>query len=70
MRELRLAVSDKRLRRLFLVFELAAVATLLNPYGLRLYAAVFSVIAFSAITVGLLEQAETKFFRPDKKVGR
>jgi NitT/TauT family transport system permease protein len=36
----------------------------------EMYAAVFSVIAFSAITVGLLEQAETKFFRPDKKVGR
>ena len=36
----------------------------------EMYAAVFSVIAFSAITVGLLERAETKFFRPDKKVGR
>ena len=36
----------------------------------EMYAAVFSVIAFSAITVGLLERAETRFFRPDKKVGR
>jgi len=36
----------------------------------EMYAAVFSVIAFSAITVGLLEQAEIKFFRPEKKVGR
>ncbi len=36
----------------------------------EMYAAVFSVIAFSALTVGLLEQAEIKFFRPEKKVGR
>jgi NitT/TauT family transport system permease protein len=36
----------------------------------EMYAAIFSVIAFSAITVGLLERAETRFFRPDKKVGR
>ncbi len=36
----------------------------------EMYAAVFSVIVFSAITVGSLERAETRFFRPDKKVGR
>ena len=36
----------------------------------EMYAAIFSVIAFSAITVGSLERAETRFFRPDKKVGR
>lgn len=36
----------------------------------EMYAAVFSIIAFSAVTVGLLEQAEIKFFRPEKKVGR
>ena len=36
----------------------------------EMYAAVFSIIAFSAITVGLLEQAEIRFFRPEKKVGR
>jgi ABC-type nitrate/sulfonate/bicarbonate transport system permease component len=36
----------------------------------EMYAAVFSVIAFSAITVGLLERAEIRFFRPEKKVGR
>jgi len=36
----------------------------------EMYAAVFSVIAFSAVTVGLLERAETRFFRPEKKVGR
>jgi ABC-type nitrate/sulfonate/bicarbonate transport system permease component len=36
----------------------------------EMYAAVFSVIAFSAVTVGLLERAEIKFFRPEKKTGR
>ena len=36
----------------------------------EMYAAVFSVIAFSALAVGFLEQAEIKFFRPEKKVGR
>jgi len=36
----------------------------------EMYAAVFSVIAFSAVTVGSLEQVEIKFFRPEKKVGR
>jgi NitT/TauT family transport system permease protein len=35
----------------------------------EMYAAVFSVIAFSSITVGLLEKAEIKFFRPEKKKG-
>ncbi|MGI9426811.1 MAG: ABC transporter permease [Hyphomicrobiaceae bacterium] len=33
----------------------------------EMYAAVLSVIVFSAITVGLLETAEIKFFRPEKK---
>jgi sulfonate transport system permease protein len=36
----------------------------------EMYAAVLSVIAFSAVTVGLLERAEVKFFRPEKKQGR
>ncbi len=36
----------------------------------QMYAAVFSVIAFSAISVGLLEKAEIRFFRPEKKKGR
>jgi NitT/TauT family transport system permease protein len=36
----------------------------------EMYAAVFSVIAFAAVTVGLLEKAEIKFFRPEKKKGR
>ncbi len=33
----------------------------------EMYAAIFSIIAFSAVTVGLLEEAEIKFFRPEKK---
>src|SRR4029077_5161534 len=33
---------DRHARRLLLVTELAAAATLLNPYGLRLYAEVLS----------------------------
>jgi sulfonate transport system permease protein len=36
----------------------------------EMYAAVFSVIVFSAVTVGLLERVEIKYFRPEKKVGR
>ena len=36
----------------------------------EMYAAVFSVIAFAAITVGLLERAEVAFFRPEKKQGK
>ena len=33
----------------------------------EMYAAVFSIIVFSAVMVGLLEKAETRFFRPEKK---
>lgn len=36
----------------------------------EMYAAIFSIIAFSAVTVGLLEEAEIKFFRPEKKKSR
>ena len=35
-----------------------------------MYAAVFSIIVFSAIMVGLLETAETRFFRPEKRKNR
>ncbi len=35
----------------------------------EMYAAVFSVIAFSAIAVGLLQKAEVRYFRPEKKKG-
>ncbi len=35
----------------------------------EMYAAVFSVIAFSAISVGMLQKAEVRFFRPEKKKG-
>jgi NitT/TauT family transport system permease protein len=35
----------------------------------EMYAAVFSVIAFSAIAVGLLQRAEVRYFRPEKKKG-
>jgi NitT/TauT family transport system permease protein len=35
----------------------------------EMYAAIFSIIAFSSITIGLLERAETAFFRPEKKKG-
>jgi sulfonate transport system permease protein len=33
----------------------------------EMYAAVFTVIVFSAVMVGLLEVVETKFFRPEKR---
>ena len=36
----------------------------------EMYAAVFSIIAFAAVTVGMLEQAELAFFRPEKKKGK
>ena len=36
----------------------------------HMYAAVFSIIVFSAVMVGLLEKAETKYFRPEKKKGQ
>jgi NitT/TauT family transport system permease protein len=35
----------------------------------EMYAAVFSVIAFSAVSVGMLQKAEVRFFRPEKKKG-
>ena len=35
-----------------------------------MYAAVFTVILFSAVMVGLLEKAEIKYFRPEKKKGQ
>ena len=35
----------------------------------EMYAAVFSVIAFSAIAIGLLQKAEVRYFRPEKKKG-
>ena len=33
----------------------------------EMYAAVFTVIVFSAVMVGLLEVAETRYFRPEKR---
>ncbi|MCP4384597.1 MAG: ABC transporter permease [Hyphomicrobiales bacterium] len=36
----------------------------------QMYAAVFTVILFSAVMVGLLEVAETKYFRPEKRKSR
>ena len=33
----------------------------------EMYAAVFSIIVFSAVMVGLLETVETKYFRPEKR---
>jgi NitT/TauT family transport system permease protein len=36
----------------------------------QMYAAVFSIIVFSAIMVGLLETAEVKYFRPEKRRSR
>ena len=33
----------------------------------EMYAAVFSIIVFSAVMVGLLERVETRFFRPEKR---
>lgn len=35
----------------------------------HMYAAVLSIIVFSAVMVGLLEKAEVKYFRPEKKRG-
>ncbi|MGI9522485.1 MAG: ABC transporter permease [Hyphomicrobiaceae bacterium] len=35
----------------------------------HMYAAVFSIIVFSAVMVGLLEQVEIKYFRPEKRKG-
>ena len=35
----------------------------------HMYAAVFTIIVFSAVMVGLLEKAEINFFRPEKKKG-
>jgi hypothetical protein len=42
-RSLRGVLHDRRLRRLTLLTELAAVATLLNPYGLRLWGEVAAI---------------------------
>jgi NitT/TauT family transport system permease protein len=36
----------------------------------QMYAAVFSIIVFSAVMVGLLETAEIKYFRPEKRRSR
>lgn len=36
----------------------------------QMYAAVFTVIVFSAVMVGLLEVAETKYFRPEQRKSR
>jgi NitT/TauT family transport system permease protein len=36
----------------------------------EMYATVFSIVAFAAVTVGLLERAEVALFRPDKKGAR
>ncbi len=36
----------------------------------HMYAAVLSIIVFSAVMVGLLEKAEVKYFRPEKKRGQ
>jgi len=35
-----------------------------------MYAAVFSIIVVAAVTVGLLEKAENRYFRPEKRTGR
>jgi NitT/TauT family transport system permease protein len=35
-----------------------------------MYAAVFSIIAVAAVTVGLLEKAETRYFRPETKTSK
>lgn len=35
-----------------------------------MYAAVFTVILFSSVMVSLLEKAEVKYFRPEKKTGK
>lgn len=36
----------------------------------HMYAAVFSIIVFSAVMVGMLETIEIKYFRPEKKRGK
>ena len=36
----------------------------------HMYAAVFSIIVFSAVMVGLLEKLEVNYFRPEKKRGK
>lgn len=36
----------------------------------HMYAAVFAIIVFSAVMVGLLEKVETNYFRPEKKKGQ
>ena len=36
----------------------------------QMYAAVFSIVVFSALMVGLLEVAETRYFRPEKRKGQ
>ncbi len=36
----------------------------------HMYAAVFSIIVFSAVMIGLLEKVETNYFRPEKKKGQ
>lgn len=36
----------------------------------HMYAAVLSIIVFSAVMVGLLEKAEVRYFRPEKKRGQ
>ena len=36
----------------------------------HMYAAVFSIIVFSAIMIGLLQKIETNYFRPEKKKGQ
>ena len=36
----------------------------------HMYAAVFTIIVFSAVMVGLLEKAETTYFRPEKRKGK
>ncbi len=38
-------------------------------YG-HMYAAVFTIIVFAAVVVGLLEKVETNFFRPEKRKSR
>ncbi len=36
----------------------------------EMYAAIFSIVVFAAVTVSLLERAEVSLFRPEKKQGR
>ena len=42
-RRFRLIFADRQVRRYFVLLEVAAVATLLNPYGLGIYAEVLSI---------------------------